>query len=98
MASLFRSLSRSRGKSTSSQGSFTQVPTDINYTPLSHKPRLVVAASTPAFDPAILKRWRDEGFDVRYEYVQGDSKSATYAVESVGDALEDGETYAIVNL
>jgi hypothetical protein len=98
MDGLFRSLSRSRRNSTSSPVVSIEVPTDMNFTPLAHKPSLVIAASTPSFDPVLLQQWKDESFDVHFKHVHGDSRSATYSVESVGETLEDGEKYAIVRL
>ena len=103
MAGLFRSLSRRN--STSSQKSSTSaggrppfsVPLDINDRPiLAGKPTLVVAASTPEFDNVQLQQWRDEGYQVHYEYVHGRSRSATFGVQRIGDGLEEGQTYAIV--
>lgn len=74
-----------------------ETPPDINRAPtFSHGYTLVIAASTPTFDPIILQQWRDEGFKVHYEYVKGTSRSSTFAVQSFGDSLEDGEQYAIV--
>ncbi|KFX99815.1 hypothetical protein O988_03638 [Pseudogymnoascus sp. VKM F-3808] len=71
-------------------------PRDINKSLMSNKPLLVIAASTATFDKAIIQRWKDEGFDVRYEHVHGESRSSTFAVEAHGDSLESGESYAIV--
>lgn len=64
---------------------------------MTNKPLLVIAGSTETFDPAVLQRWTDEGFDVHYEQVHGGSRSSTFAVEAHGDSLEPGERYAIVS-
>lgn len=91
---MFRRFSKSRR---SSQASFEdEVRLDINSTPMSHKPCLVIAASAQYFDPIILQQWADEGFAVHYERVHGDSRSNTFAVEAHGDTLEAGEKYAVV--
>lgn len=63
---------------------------------MTDKPLLVIAGSSETFDIAIIQRWTDEGFDVHYEHVHGDSRSSTFAVEAHGDTLESGESYAIV--
>ncbi|KFZ03355.1 hypothetical protein V502_11016 [Pseudogymnoascus sp. VKM F-4520 (FW-2644)] len=72
------------------------VPLDINKSVMTDKPLLVIAGSSEIFDRAIIERWTDEGFDVHYEHVHGDSRSSTFAVEAHGDTLESGESYAIV--
>jgi hypothetical protein len=63
---------------------------------MTHKPLLVIAASTETFDSAIIQRWTDEGFDVHYEHIHGGSRSSTFALEAHGDSLEAGESYAVV--
>ena len=72
------------------------VPRDINKSVMTDKPLLVIAGSSETFDRAIIQRWTDEGFDVHYEHIHGDSRSSTFAVEAHGDTLESGESYAIV--
>lgn len=57
----------------------------------------MVAASTPEFDEVQLQQWRDEGYEVHYEYVHGKNHSATFGVQRIGDGLEEGEKYAIVS-
>lgn len=107
MGGIFRGFSsRSRRNSTSSQKSHKSngngansfsVPVDINDRPIiSAKNTLVVAASTPEFDEVQLQQWRDEGYEVHYEYVHGKSRSSTFGVQRIGDGLEEGQKYAIV--
>lgn len=85
-----------RRLSRSSQDPEGHVPLDIKKDVMTNRPLLVIAASSETFDSAIIQRWTDEGFDVRYEQVHGDSRSSTFAVEAHGDSLESGESYAIV--
>lgn len=104
MAGILRSFSsRSRRNSASSiksNGAGTHafsVPVDINDKPIiGSKYTLVVAASTPEFDEVQLQQWRDEGYEVHYEYVHGKHRSSTFGVQRIGDGLEEGQKYAIV--
>ena len=104
MAGIFRSFSsRSRRNSAASQkshgngGQSFSVPVDINDRPIiGAKYTLVVAASTPEFDEVQLQQWRDEGYEVHYEYVHGKHRSSTFGVQRIGDGLEEGQKYAIV--
>lgn len=92
---MFRRFSLSRRSSLSN--SETDVKRDINSAPMTKKPCLVISSSSPSIDPRIIQQWTDEGFDVHYARVHGGSRSSTYDVESYGDALEDGEKYAVVS-
>lgn len=104
MAGLFRRFSsrsrRNSASSTKSSGTGTQafsVPVDINDRPIIGKRyTLVVAASTAEFDEVQLQQWRDEGYEVHYEYVHGKNRSSTFGVQRIGDGLEEGQKYAIV--
>lgn len=111
MAGIFKAFSKSRRNSTASVKSSKsrrnsntpglavfEVPVDINDRPIfSKKHTLVVAASTPEFDEVQLQQWRDEGYEVHYEYVHGKNHSATFGVQRIGDGLEEGQKYAIVS-
>jgi hypothetical protein len=60
-------------------------------------PCIVIAAASQSFDQVVMSHWKEEGYDVRFELVQEDSKSSMRSIESIGDNLEDGESYAIVS-
>ena len=112
MAGIFKAFSKSRRNSTASIKSSKsrrnshgapnglqnfEVPVDINDRPIfTKKHTLVVAASTPDFDDVQLQQWRDEGYEVHYEYVHGKHRSSTFGVQRIGDGLEEGQKYAIV--
>jgi hypothetical protein len=91
---MLKRITRSLDKSSPDPES--KAPRGINSSAIKHKPRLVIAGSTETFDRAIIRRWTDEGFDVHYEHMHGDSRSSTFAVEAHGEALESGESYAVV--
>ncbi|KAF2834859.1 carboxymethylenebutenolidase [Patellaria atrata CBS 101060] len=58
--------------------------------------RVLISAEGDHFDYTALEEWQDEGFEVTYVPNNENLKAYTFAIESLADELEDGETYAII--
>jgi hypothetical protein len=98
---LFRRGSMASISSKSRRKSYDEgsVPVDINNRAMfkEHKPLLIITASSKTFDPILISHWEEEGFKVRFVPLFGDTKSATFPIQALGDELEAGEKYAVVS-
>ena len=61
-------------------------------------PRLIITAEDPEFDKITLRNWKDEGYNVAYLPFDAGRKAFENSLLGFADALELGETYAIVGL
>jgi len=59
-------------------------------------PRLHITAESDDFDQVTLQHWREEGFDVTYTPMGDNPKAYASWVKHIHEALELGESYAII--
>ena len=57
---------------------------------------IVLTAETEDFDDETIRKWRDEGFDVKYEPLLGGGNEFIKRIHDVGDSFGPSEQYAIV--
>ena len=67
---------------------------------MSQRPRVVLTAEDPDFDPVTIQHWKDEGFEVSYLPLDTTSAATCKAyiqqLQHLADPLELGEKYALV--